>query len=91
MNLENILTASLSYGRIIVPKSSLSTQVHILGPPIGDVPTLLFALGGIFAFMLFAILIPGIIDWIRFFSRKNPLKEKGGKIRDFLNWTKMVI
>jgi len=69
---EYILTACLSYGDIIVPKSSYSTQVHILGPPIGDVPTLLFALGGIFAFMLFTILIPGIIDQIRFFFEEKP-------------------
>jgi hypothetical protein len=88
---EYILTACLAYGDIIVPNSSCSTQVHILSPPIGDVPTLLFALGGIFAFILLTIPIPGIIDQIRFFSRENPLKKRWRKIRDFLNWTKVVI
>ncbi len=81
---EYILTACLAYGDIIVPKSSCSTQVHILGPPIGDVPTLLFALGGIFDFMVFAILIPGIVDQIRFLSRKKPHKERGRIISNFL-------
>ncbi|MFX1538725.1 MAG: hypothetical protein ACFFDI_31445 [Promethearchaeota archaeon] len=88
---EYILTACLAYGDIVVPNSSFSAQVHILSPPIGDIPTLLLALGGTLAFILLAVPIPGIIDKIRFFSRKNPLKERGRKIKDFLNWTKIVI
>ncbi len=89
---EYILTACLAYGDTIVPKSSCSTQVHILSPPIGDVTTLLFALGGILAFILFAVLVPGIIDQFRFLSRKKPLKDRWRMIKGFLKkGQKMVI
>ncbi len=68
---EYLLTACLAFEDKIIPESAFSTQIQILGPPIGDIPSLLYALGGIFGFIFVIALFPAIIDRFRYKSKNN--------------------
>ena len=50
----------------MIPNSVFTMKVQILSPPIGDVPSLVLALAGIFAFVALVALLPAIFDRLRY-------------------------
>jgi hypothetical protein len=59
------LTSFLSLNDTMIPTSIHVSIIQILGPPIGDLNTLFYAIGGIFLVPIMFMLFPAILDVFR--------------------------
>ena len=59
------LTSYLAFNDTMIPTSIHVSIIQILGPPIGDLDTLFYAVGGIFLVPIMFMFFPAIIDVFR--------------------------
>lgn len=69
------IVGNIIFNGTIIPGSTQSTSLLVIGPPIGNINTLILAVGGVVVAVFGIMMVPAIIDQIRKLMHMNNQKK----------------